>query len=103
MTLPASWSVIAERTPADSSYVLLSGEVLVRAAGRDVATLGAGSLFGETGLLGKQLRTATVTTLTRVRLLAIPYGELEQLLGAQPHLADALLADYRRRSAATST
>lgn len=98
--LPAGWSVIAEGTPGDTCYLLLAGEMTVTVGGNQVATLSQGALFGEVGLLDHRLRGATVTCVSQVRVLSMSYAALEPLLGREPHLADALLADYRRRSSA---
>ena len=49
VTLPADWSPIWEKTPADKAYILLSGEVSVRRDGKEIARLGPGEIFGEAG------------------------------------------------------
>lgn len=98
--LPAHWSLIAERTPGDTCYLLLEGEATVTSSGQQIATLTPGTLFGEVGLLDHRLRSATVTSTTPVRVLSLPYSSLEPLLTREPHLAEVLLADYHRRTTA---
>lgn len=65
--LPADTVVVREGDPADALYVVVSGEVSVKARGeaartRHLRTLGPRSYFGEIGLLRGTPRTATVTT-----------------------------------------
>ena len=56
---------------AQESFVLVEGQVAVEVDGRVVATLGAGSLFGEMAMLDGKPRSATVVALTPSRLLII--------------------------------
>ena len=41
--LPADWSLIWEKTPADKAYIILRGEVSVRRKGEEIARLGPGA------------------------------------------------------------
>ncbi|MDX6199314.1 MAG: family transcriptional regulator, cyclic receptor protein [Actinomycetota bacterium] len=100
VTVPADWPLIQERTPGDTCYLILDGSAEVLTGGTVVATLAPGALVGEIGLLDSRLRTATVVTRTRTTLLSVGFGAMQKLLSDQPHLADALLADYHRREAA---
>ena len=99
--LPADWTVVQERTPGDCCYLILDGLVEVTVAGDRVAELGPGTVFGEVALLSARLRNASVTTRTPARLLVLAAAELQTLLNREPHLADVLLADYRRRAGVT--
>jgi len=45
-------------------FVILEGEASVSIDGKEVARLGPGDYFGELGLIGQRLRTATVTAET---------------------------------------
>ena len=42
LTVPDGWALMAENTPADKAYLILSGEVSVRRHGAEVARVGAG-------------------------------------------------------------
>jgi CRP/FNR family transcriptional regulator, cyclic AMP receptor protein len=44
-----------------------------------VATLGAGDLFGEIGVLKNELRTATVVAVTAMRLITLTTWELKRM------------------------
>jgi CRP-like cAMP-binding protein len=69
VTLPANWAFIAQNTPADATYLLLSGEAKVVHEDAVVANLGPGSVIGEMALANHTLRSATVVTTQPSRLL----------------------------------
>jgi MFS family permease len=76
VTVPADTVLIREGDQADALWVLVDGEVAVSARGeaahaRRLRTMGAGSYFGEIGLLRALPRTATVRTLEPSILLRI--------------------------------
>lgn len=96
--LPAHWTVIHERTPGDTCYLVLKGEAEVRRGGELLATIGAGALFGEACVLDRHLRNASVVAITPLDVLAMPCTELIDLLRRHADLDVRLLADYRRRS-----
>jgi len=88
--------LIREGDRADALYVLRSGTVEVDAGGETVATLPAGSWFGELGLLEGIPRTATVRTTERSRLLRIDGEAFLAALTAAP-LASTALEGARAR------
>ena len=65
-------TIIRQGDAGDRLYIVASGEVQVRIDGSVVGTQGAGTEFGEIALLRDVPRTATVTSLTDVELLAMP-------------------------------
>ena len=52
--LPANWSLIWEKTPADKAYLIVDGEVSVRKGKEEVARLGPGDVIGEMAIVGPQ-------------------------------------------------
>jgi len=103
--VPAGTVVIREGDEADAFYVLLDGEVGVRAHGegaveRELPPMQSGAWFGEIGLLERIPRTATVTATAPSRMLRIPGDAFVDALTNAPASA-ALLEGARSRLART--
>lgn len=90
VTLPADWSVIWERTPADKAYLIIDGEVSVRRQGVEIARLGPGDVIGEIGIVNHKLRTASVVSLTPLEVIHFTRESLEELLESVPTFGEAL-------------
>lgn len=90
--LPAQWSLMAETTPADKAYVLLAGTAEVRRKGEVVATVGAGDLIGEIGVLQKKLRTAAVVSTSELEVVHFTNEDLSRLAEEIPAFGKALEA-----------
>jgi CRP-like cAMP-binding protein len=97
--LPAQWALVTESQPADSCYVLLSGETEVRQHGSVVATLTAGALVGEAALVQHRTRNATVVTTSEVRALRLGFEELSAVFAQHPAVEKAFRAEWDKRSA----
>ena len=92
----------------DYSYdltIIDEGQAEVLHEGQVVATLGPGDVFGEVGVLRKDLRNATVRASTPMRLITLTGWDLRRLRGRIPELSDRLqtLADERRSTAGGSS
>ena len=92
LTLPQGWSPIAAGTPADKAYLITEGEVSVRKGGVEIATLGPGAVVGETAIINRTLRSATVVALTPLRVVHFTSERLSQLADEIPAFGDALRA-----------
>lgn len=97
LTLPAGWSPISERTPADKAYILTAGEVSVRRGGAEIATLGAGQIIGEAAIVNHTLRSASIVALTPLEALHFTSEHLEQLVAEIPAFASAVAAAAAER------
>ena len=71
-------------------FVVEDGAVEVRRDGRSVATLGAGDVVGEMGLLKLERRWASVVALGHVRAVALGADELSSMSEQMPELAERL-------------
>ncbi len=76
---------------ASSMFIILEGAARVSVLGqnndpREVAVLATGDVVGEMSLMTGAPRNATVTALTRVRVLEITKGPIEGLLKSSPEL-----------------
>ena len=85
----------------DYSYdltIIDEGQAEVVHDGQVVATLGPGDVFGESGVLRKDLRNATVRAATPMRLITLTGWDLRRLRGRIPELEKRLktLAEERR-------
>jgi CRP-like cAMP-binding protein len=89
-----------EGEPSDALYVVVEGEVSVRAAGPppiELARLGPGAFLGEVALLTDQPRAATALALAPAELLRIDRDTLAAVLGAHGDLLRAVLRFVRDR------
>ena len=66
------------------------GEAEVLRDGQHVADLGPGDFFGEIGLLEKDVRTATVTAKTAMRLITLTGWDMKRLEKAVPEAAETI-------------
>jgi CRP/FNR family transcriptional regulator, cyclic AMP receptor protein len=98
VTVPADWALMGQGTSADKAYLLIDGEVEVRQHGRTIATLGSGDIFGEMGIVGQRLRTATVVSRTRLECLHFTRSQVEELGRRIPAFREALEATAAERS-----
>jgi hypothetical protein len=96
ISVSAGEALIREGDRADALYVLETGEVEVHSGARKLATLEAGSWFGELGLLERIPRTATVTTTAPCTLLRIDGEAFLDALSSAP-LASTALEGARAR------
>lgn len=90
--LPADWSLISEKTPADKAYLLVDGTVSVRRGGEEIATLGPGDLIGEMAIVGHKLRNASVVSTAPLEVIHYTREDLEELIEEVPAFADAIRA-----------
>jgi len=88
--LPANWSLIWEKTPADKAYLIVDGEVSVRKGREEVAKLGPGDVIGEMAIVGHKLRSASVVSLTPLEVIHFTKQSLEELLDEVPAFGEAL-------------
>jgi CRP/FNR family cyclic AMP-dependent transcriptional regulator len=77
--VPARWTMLAEQTPSDKAYVLLTGEVAVRRHGDDLHRCARGEMLGELGIVHRRLRSATVVAATEVTALHLGRDAFEEL------------------------
>lgn len=102
VTAPVDTVLVQEGENGDTFFVLLAGVASVRRKGsaarsRRVATLGAGSYFGELALLDPGPRNATVAATTPVTLAVVSARVFRTLLREVPAMNEKLLAGMARR------
>lgn len=77
--VPAGQALAKEGQFAYEFMAIEDGEAEVTREGEHVANLGPGDFFGEIGLLETQLRTATVTSKTPMRLITLTGWDMKRL------------------------
>ena len=92
LSLPQGWSPIAERTPADKAYLITEGEVSVRKGGVEIATLGPGAVVGETAIVNRTLRSASVVAMTPLKVVHFTSDDIERLADEVPAFGAAIRA-----------
>jgi CRP-like cAMP-binding protein len=80
--------IFSEQDPADMMYVILSGEVELTLLGEPLGMEGEGGMFGEMAMLGPAARrSATATTLTKVKLAKVDRDQFRKLVGENTEFA----------------
>jgi CRP-like cAMP-binding protein len=94
---PSATPVVQQGKPGSDFFVIVDGEADVRKGARKLATLRAGSFFGEIALVTGSRRTATVTTGTPMRALVITSHDFRKLLQDSPDLQMTILEEIGSR------
>ena len=76
------------------------GTAEVTRDGEHVADLGPGDIFGEAGMLDDEMRTATVTATSRLRLISLGHFEVKRLKKDAPDVYSRIedLVEERKSS-----
>lgn len=72
-------------------FIVADGEASVSVDGQEVARVGPGEHFGELALISEDVRTATVTAVTRLRCLVIAFWDFRRFARDNPDVAWKLL------------
>ncbi len=90
-------TIIREGDIGGDFYMLTEGTVKVTVDGNEVATLGAGSYFGEISLIDGGARTATITVATPVSSLKLDPTSFLRTVDREPMLARSIYAELNKR------
>ena len=99
---PRNTTIVEEGLPGDYMYILRDGRVKVTKLSEDgrekiLDFLETGSFVGEMALLERGPRSASVKTLSPVRVLALSRTDFIALLRRSPDLALAVIQELSRR------
>lgn len=89
--------IIEEGDQGKGFHAVTEGNVTVLVDGKDVATLGPGSYFGEMAVIDGGRRTATITATTRVSTLELTPSAFLRILDREPLVGKAVAAELCRR------
>lgn len=102
LTFPVAGTVVFRQgDEADRFFILVDGGVEVERDGEQLATLGPGAFFGESALLVRGRRSATITTLADSSLWSISYDAFDAAVSHHLLADDANRAEAERRIAQT--
>jgi CRP-like cAMP-binding protein len=91
-TFPAGTVIVREGDDHGMGFfVVEEGEGVVTVGGKEVATVGPGSYFGEVALISDRVRTATVTAKTEMRTLVMAFWDFRAFVRGDAEVAWKLL------------
>jgi CRP-like cAMP-binding protein len=97
-SVPAGTALVKEGTMSGAGFfVVADGEAVVSVDGSEVARLRPGDHFGELALITESERTATVTAVTAVRCLEIPFWDFRTFAHDNPDVMWKLLQNVVER------
>lgn len=99
---PRNTTIVEEGLPGDYMYIIREGRVKVTKLSEDgrekiLDFLEAGKFVGEMALLERAPRSASVKTLSAVRVLALSRNDFMGLIRKSPDLAMAVIQELSRR------
>lgn len=93
--------IVRQGDTGNAFYVILTGNAVVRRAGRRNVVLEPGDFFGEMALLDGAPRTAMVEATNEVEVMVIPRSGFRRMLRAEPDIAVKILETLASRLRAT--
>jgi CRP-like cAMP-binding protein len=96
LTVAPGQVVVTEGAAGTEFFVILDGRARVERHGKEVASLAAGSFFGDLALLDRAPRNASVVADSELELAKIGQRAFDQLLD-HPGFSKKLLAGLARR------
>ena len=97
VTVPAGKILVDEGRIGQEFFIIVDGRAAVTRNGRRVATLEAGSHFGELALLDRRPRSASVVSETDMEMLVMSQRQFNSLLESVPTIARKLLSALATR------
>lgn len=89
--------VVNEGDKGDSFYLIGRGQLVVSKQGEKVTELGPGAYFGEGALLSEQMRSATITAISKCLLYKLSRASFEFILERFPTVRDDVLGAHHTR------
>jgi CRP/FNR family cyclic AMP-dependent transcriptional regulator len=88
---PQGKAVATEGLGGLAFHLILEGSATVSKDGRELRTLGPGDYFGEISMIDGRPRSATVTAVEPLKVLAVPHQDFEAVVDEDPGFARQLL------------
>jgi CRP/FNR family transcriptional regulator, cyclic AMP receptor protein len=101
-SFPRETRVFHEGDSGDACYIVREGNCRVTREHPDgraitLATLGPGAIFGELAMLDGERRSASVDATENTELVALPAGDVRNLIREHPEMAEKLVVALTRR------
>ena len=93
----ANTVLFSERDPADSMYVIMSGEVELTLYGEPLGLESEGGIIGEMAMINSATRNATATALTKVKLARLNREQFRELVNKDPNFSLQVMAVLANR------
>jgi CRP-like cAMP-binding protein len=96
--VPEGEVVVSEGGFSRELLAIEEGTVEVTRDGEHIADLGPGEVFGEAGMLDDEMRSATVTATSRLKLISLGHFEVQRLKKDAPEVYGKIeeLVEQRR-------
>ena len=89
--------IFTEREPADVMYVVIKGEVELTLHGEPLGAEAEGGIIGEMAMINATTRSATATSLTKVKLARLDREQFKVLVGENADFALHVMAVLANR------
>lgn len=95
--LPEGHVLMRQGDTGSQMFIIVSGEAKVERNGRELATVGPGSVLGEMAIVAEGPRVATATLTKPSHLFVLAHREFHSLMESQPAVRDCVLTEVARR------
>jgi CRP-like cAMP-binding protein len=95
--LRAKTVIFSEGDTADVMYVVLSGEIELSLHGEPLGMEGEGGIIGEMAMINGAPRSATATTLTKVKLARVNRDQFKEFVGSNADFSLHVMAVLANR------
>lgn len=94
---PARTVIFSEKDVADVMYVIIKGEVELTLHGEPLGMEGEGGIFGEMAMINETNRSATATSLTKVKLAKLDHDTFREFVEKNTDFALHVMAVLANR------
>jgi CRP-like cAMP-binding protein len=91
LRFPAGARIFSKGELGDCLYIIAAGQVRVHDGERTLNTLGAGDIFGEMSALDPEVRSASITAVTDMRLFRLERGPLYRVMARRSEVAQGII------------
>ncbi|MGH2922402.1 MAG: Crp/Fnr family transcriptional regulator [Solirubrobacterales bacterium] len=97
LDIAAGKTLMRQGDPGRECFVIVDGKATAKIRGKGTYPMGPGTCFGEMSLLDNELRSATVTADTDMRVLVLSSRDFSRLVSSVPTVALRVMASLAQR------